>query len=65
MKVKMCFVVERPPTKKDMKYGKRINWIDQHSFMPLKVDYWDNGGDSGKLAHRVAKKYSVLVLRRE
>ena len=38
---KMCFVVESTPTKKDMKYGKRISWIDQHSFIPLKVDYWD------------------------
>ncbi len=39
----MCFVVESTPTKKDMKYGKRISWIDQHSFIPLKVDYWDKG----------------------
>ena len=41
---KKCFVVESTPLKKDRKYGKRISWIDQRSFIPLKVEYWDKGG---------------------
>ena len=38
---KKCFVVESTPLKKDRKYGKRISWIDQRSFIPLKVEYWE------------------------
>jgi len=41
---KMCYVVESTPIQKDMKYGKRISWIDQQDWIPLKIDYYDRAG---------------------
>jgi len=41
---KMCYVVESTPIQKDMKYGKRISWIDQQDLKPLKIDYYDRAG---------------------
>jgi hypothetical protein len=38
---KTCYVVESTPLKKNIKYGKRITWVDQRYFMPLKIDYFD------------------------
>jgi hypothetical protein len=46
---KKCFVVESTPLNTDIKYGKRISWIDQQSFIPLKVDYWDKKGNLWKI----------------
>ncbi len=38
---KTCYVVESTPLKKNIQYGKRITWIDQRYFIPLKIDYFD------------------------
>lgn len=38
---KICYVVESIPLKKHIKYGKRISWIDQNNWIPLKIDYFD------------------------
>ena len=43
-KGRKCFVVESTPLSRDIHYGKRISWIDQQNFTPLKVDYWDKDG---------------------
>jgi outer membrane protein assembly factor BamD (BamD/ComL family) len=48
---KKCFVVESTPINKDMKYGKRISWIDQQNFTPFKIDYWDKEGQLWKTLH--------------
>jgi len=37
----MCYVVESTPIKKNIHYGKKITWIDQRYFIPLKIDYLD------------------------
>jgi outer membrane lipoprotein-sorting protein len=37
----MCYVVESTPLNKDIKYGKRVSWIDQENLIPLKIDYFD------------------------
>ena len=37
----MCHVVESTPLNKDIKYGKRVSWIDQENLIPLKIDYFD------------------------
>jgi len=41
---KECYVVESIPTKKEIKYGKRICWIDQLLWLPFKIEYYDKGG---------------------
>lgn len=41
---KTCYIVESIPIKKDIRYGKRISWIDQHNFIPLKIEYFNNRG---------------------
>ena len=48
---KKCFVVESAPINKDIKYEKRISWIDQQNFTPLKIDYWDKEGQLWKTLH--------------
>ena len=47
---KMCYVVESTPIQKDIRYGKRMSWIECNSFIPLKIEYWDRGGTSWKIA---------------
>jgi len=37
-------VVESTPLNKDIKYGKRVSWIDQENLIPLKIDYFDRNG---------------------
>ena len=37
-------MVESTPIVKDIKYGKKISWIDQIDFIPLQVDYWNREG---------------------
>ena len=39
-----CYVVESIPVNQEIKYGKRISWIDQHRWLPLKITYYDKGG---------------------
>jgi outer membrane lipoprotein-sorting protein len=39
-----CFVVESTPADNRIKYGKRMSWIDQSCFIPLKIAYWDREG---------------------
>ena len=43
-KGKKCFVVESTPLSKNIKYGKKLSWIDQVNFIPLKVHYWNREG---------------------
>ncbi len=38
---KTCYVVESTPLNKNIKYGKRITWVDQRYFIPLKIEYLD------------------------
>ena len=40
----ICYMVESIPVKNDIKYGKRVSWIDQHNWIPLKTDYFDKKG---------------------
>jgi hypothetical protein len=44
---KQCYVVESLPIqgKKNCKYSKRINFIDQQSLIPLRIDYYDGKGE--------------------
>ena len=44
---KQCYVVESLPLqgKKNCKYSKRINFIDQQSLIPLRIDYYDGKGE--------------------
>ena len=37
----LCYVVESRPLKKNIKYEKRVSWIDQENRIPLKIDYFD------------------------
>ena len=48
---KKCFVVESTPIGKDIKYDKKISWIDQVDFIPLQVDYWNREGTLWKTLH--------------
>jgi outer membrane lipoprotein-sorting protein len=40
----ICYVIESSPLKKHIKYGKRVSWIDQNNWIPLKIDYFDRRG---------------------
>jgi hypothetical protein len=46
---KPCYVVESIPLQGGKKYGKRISSIDQQSFIPLRVEYYDLKGKLYKL----------------
>ena len=46
---KACYVVESTPIKKEMKFGKRISWIDQQKWTPLQIEYADSGGKRWKV----------------
>ena len=48
---KTCFIVESTPFKKNIRYGKRISWVDQHRFIPLKIEYYDETGVTWKTLH--------------
>jgi len=48
---KTCYIVESTPLKKGIRYGKRISWIDQHYFIPLKIEYFDKRGELWKTLH--------------
>jgi hypothetical protein len=39
-----CYVVESIPVNQEIKHGKRISWIDQRRWLPLKIEYYDKGG---------------------
>jgi outer membrane lipoprotein-sorting protein len=41
---KTCYVVESTPLKGDIKYGKRISWIDQENWIPQTIQYFDKSG---------------------
>jgi len=43
-KGKTCYVIESTPLKGDIKYGKRISWIDQDNWIPQKIQYVDKSG---------------------
>ena len=45
---KTCFIIESTPFKKNIKYGKRISWVDHHRFIPLKIEYYDEKGVTWK-----------------
>ena len=45
---KTCFMVESTPFKKNIRYGKRISWVDQRRFIPLKIEYYDAKGTTWK-----------------
>lgn len=44
LKGKMCYVVESIPSKGEIKYGKRIRWIDRENWIPHKIEYIDKKG---------------------
>ena len=46
-----CFLVESVPTKKKLLHGKRVSWIDQQRFIPLKIEYYDKKGSLWKTLH--------------
>ena len=48
---KTCYIVESIPLKKDIRYGKRVSWIEQHYFIPLKIEYFDKRGELWKTLH--------------
>ena len=39
-----CYVVESISLNKEIKYGRRISWIDQRRWLLLKTEYYDKGG---------------------
>jgi outer membrane lipoprotein-sorting protein len=43
-KDRICHVVESTPRNKQIKYGKRVSWIDQENVIPIKIDYFDRSG---------------------
>ena len=45
----MSYVVESIPTKRDIKFGKRVSWIDQEYFMPRKIEYYNKRGKLWKV----------------
>jgi len=60
-----CFVVESTPIKTNLKYGKRIIWVDQQNFIPLKIEYYDKKGVPWKdLSITWQKKYGLWFWRK-
>ena len=43
-KGKTCYVVESIPIKGEIRYGKRISWIDPENWIPHKIEYIDKQG---------------------
>ena len=55
-----CFVVESIPINENLQYGKRIIWIDQENFIPLKIEYYDKTGNPWKTLNITwQKKYDL------
>ena len=50
-KGEQCLVVESTPLSKNIKYGKKLSWIDQDNFIPLQVHYWNREGTLWKTLH--------------
>jgi len=46
---KSCYIVESIPLQGGKKYSKRINFIDQQSLIPLRVEYYDRKGELFKV----------------
>ena len=55
-----CFVVESTPLNAHLTYGKRITWIDQQNFIPLKIEYSDKKGVPWKTLHITWQKKNDL-----
>lgn len=56
------FVVERYPKDEHSGYSRQVVWVDQQLFIPLKIDYYDKGGQhlkslQYKKYHRYLKRY--------
>jgi len=43
-----CFVIQSTPLGKETQYGKRVSWIDQSHFIPVKIEYWNREGKPWK-----------------
>jgi hypothetical protein len=55
-----CFIVESTPLSTDCLFGKRILWIDQENFIPLKIEYFNRQGNPWKKLHITwQKKYGL------
>jgi hypothetical protein len=39
-----CYVIESTPRIEEVPYGKRVSYIDQQNWIPLKVNYFDKKG---------------------
>ncbi len=60
-----CFVVASTPVKTNLTYGKRITWIDQQNFIPLKIEYYDKKGVPWKTLNITwQKKYGLWFWRK-
>lgn len=38
-----CYVLKMIPTDKGPSYSKIMVWVDQQKFIPVRIDYWDQG----------------------
>ena len=59
-KDELCYVVESVPVKKNIKYGKRISWIDHDNWIPFKIEYFDKKGEPWKTISITWQKISGL-----
>lgn len=39
-----CYVLQMTPTPEGPKYAKLVGWVDRESFVPVKIDYYDEDG---------------------
>jgi len=46
---KAVFRDHSTPLKKEIKFGKRVSWIDQSHFIPLKIESWNREGKLWKI----------------
>ena len=44
-----CFVIQSTSLEKETQYGKRVSWIDNSHFIPLKIEYWNREGKPWKI----------------
>jgi hypothetical protein len=55
-----CFIVESTPLSTGCLFGKRLIWIDQGKFIPLKIEYYDRSGNPWKTLYITwQKKYGL------
>lgn len=40
-----CFVVERLPLDSNSGYSRQVVWLDEDAYRPLRIDYFDRGGE--------------------